>query len=677
MMADDTDSSAGNVAGTDGPSIEAVDNPSLERRCGLDVVLVLDASSSVRNAEVPADGNGAVDLVAGAANAFLGGLAGTNTQVAVVSYNAEPIVQLGLADVTAASLADGGAHAIAIGNPGGVEGPIPNTTGYSEHARVGSGTNWEAGLRRAAEVLADARPGVPRLVVHVTDGRPTRHIDENGETTRDGGLAVHTAEAAEAADELKAAGVHIYSVGVGRAGSGSGSFLAQLEAVSGPDVFDQGDSFDVFDPADDDVILTADFGALEALLGGLANSLCGASLTITKLASTPDAPDTFAPMAEIDFMAAPNARGGFDWLLPDVAPADFKTAVTDDAGRVQFQWDIFDEVTWATGNVLIAEAAQAGFELQPEVRCTRTSTGEEFSVIADPAAGTFTVPVRVGAALACEVRNRAVVDDDPDPPLDPPEMHMCKVMSVETIPPTGAYVNMNIQIFNDSVEPETIFIDSVTDSRYGDLLDPNNPLIIDGYCTSSIEPGGSYGCVYSVFLEGGAPGTVHNDLAQVDASDADGLTAHSEYASSIRVVEGGGVREPCSWARAELPERILIGDWDGDAYCNYRWESCIELSRQEAQTVLSSSSDDARMAMLQSLLATWLNIRVGGNDLVCVEDTTNATVAWLHEHAPEGNPLAGGEPIARGELEAADLSALAAGLDDYNTTGGGCAPVAR
>jgi hypothetical protein len=308
----DFDSSRGNVT-------TSVDNPPLAARCGVDVALVLDASASVRDYNNPPDGNGAVDLVAGAARAFLGGFAGTNSQIAVVSYNADPITQLTLTDVNASSVAPGGAHDLAIGDPGGITGPIPRTTGYSEHARVGSGTNWEAGLTTALSLMDDARPGVPRVVVHVTDGVPTRHLDAEGKVTDVGDTQQHVDQAAEIADAIKAQGVHIYTVGIGRATS---SYIRNLQAVSGPDVYDQSNPDAIFDPSSADVILAHDFDVLEELLSGIASGLCASSLTITKLASTLEAPDTYLPAAGWTFVARPGAIGGFDWVLPSAAVSD-------------------------------------------------------------------------------------------------------------------------------------------------------------------------------------------------------------------------------------------------------------------------------------------------------------------------------------------------------------------
>lgn len=392
----------------------AVDNPTLERRCGVDLALVLDASSSVRRHNEAEDGNGAVDLVTGAARAFVNGFASTGSRIAVVSYNADPVAQLGLTDVSVASVAPGGAHDIAIGDPGGPTGPIPATTGYSEHARQGSGTNWEAGLATAMSVMEDARFDVPWVIVHVTDGQPTRHLDPDGSVTSDGNTDAHIAEAATAADAIKAAGIHIFTVGIGRATSG---YTANLQAVSGPDVYDQTAPDDVFDPADDDVILASDFDALQGLLSGIASGLCASSLTLTKLASTPEAPDTYAPAAGWRFVARPTAAGGYTWVLPGTEPAAEKTVASDASGRVQFQWSVRDAHAWDQGLIDVAELPQDGFALEPEVACTRTGgagTDSNFTVMADTATGALQVPVPLGATVACELRNRALPPDGGD-----------------------------------------------------------------------------------------------------------------------------------------------------------------------------------------------------------------------------------------------------------------------
>jgi hypothetical protein len=248
----------------------AVPNPDVTSSPnGFDVVLVLDASGTVRYHHDSDDANGAVDAVADAATAFLRAFSGTGTRAALVSYAMSAHTHVGLVDLTTASLAPGGAHARAIGDPGGRYGPLNKTTGYSEHARTGAGSNWEAGLAAARQLLRDARAGVPTLVVHVTDGQPTAHLGPDGRPVLGDGDVAHVDEAARVADELKTAGTHVFAVGIGDARR----HAANLVRTAGPDVFDQRDRTDSFDPTIDDVILTGDFARLEHLLSRMAAAL--------------------------------------------------------------------------------------------------------------------------------------------------------------------------------------------------------------------------------------------------------------------------------------------------------------------------------------------------------------------------------------------------------------------
>ncbi len=503
-----TESKSGAVA-----ELSQVDNPALEPRCGVDLALVLDASSSVRNAETPADDNGAVDLVAGAARAFLGGFADTNSRIAVISYNAETRLQLNLTDVSSSTISSGGAHDISIGNPGGVEGPVPRTTGYSEHARTGSGTNWEAGLRDAFAALDDARPDVPRLVVHVTDGRPTRHINRAGETTREGGMSVHVSEAAEAADLIKDEGIHIYTVGIGRARR----FLTQMQQVSGPDVFDQDDAGDVFDAANDDVILASDFESLEESLSEIVSGLCASSITITKLASSVDAPDAYEPTSGVDFSATPAAASGFDWVLPNTAPAASKTATTNDDGRAQFQWAIGDGAAWGSGTVAITEAALDGFELLPTADCTRTSGGEvdEFQATIDVADGTLSLDLAVGDTIACEIRNRAL------PPGAPPRgtITVTNDAGISSTPEPGAEVVFTFTI-RETSGTSPVTIDSIENSVFGDLDGQGDCALPISLAAGDGAHGGddTYTCSISVLVSGNG-GTTESNVFSASGTD--------------------------------------------------------------------------------------------------------------------------------------------------------------
>ncbi len=81
--------------------------------------------------------------------------------------------------------------------------------------RSNGGTNWEAGLRNANELLEKARPNAVTFVVFLSDGDPTYYYD-NGNTAGKGSEYDATAyeHAINEADKIKNS-VRFYSIGVG------------------------------------------------------------------------------------------------------------------------------------------------------------------------------------------------------------------------------------------------------------------------------------------------------------------------------------------------------------------------------------------------------------------------------------------------------------------------------
>lgn len=61
---------------------------------------------------------------------------------------------------------------------------IINTYDVSD---CGGGTNYEAALNKAGEVLRRGREGATKIVVFLTDGEPTYHVNDNGQDERGGG----------------------------------------------------------------------------------------------------------------------------------------------------------------------------------------------------------------------------------------------------------------------------------------------------------------------------------------------------------------------------------------------------------------------------------------------------------------------------------------------------------
>lgn len=399
-------------------------NPDLPVQCGLDIVLVLDASGSIKYTKDPSvadDQNGSIDRVAGAAKAFMNAFSNTNSRVAVVSYSHDSVEHTNYADVNPGTLSAGGIHSVAIGDAGGLAGPVPaGTTGYSEHAGKGGSTNWEAAMMSTRDMLSGAtgnspRNNVPRLVVHITDGQPTSYIDPatNSPTTGNAQLALSNA-AGVAKEIMTTQNAHIYTVGVG----GAANHVDKLEQISGPNVYNQADVNQTFDASTTDVILATDFVELEKLLAGFATELCAPSLTITNLVSEADTPDTYEVDAGWDFSAKPMANAStYGWVLPTATPAANKTSTTDDNGRVQFQWQLEDADNWAPGMINVKQTQKTGFDNMVEVECFRTNrsvTNQAFTANYESTTGTIDVNVEADDIVTCEVMNNSNRRDGAD-----------------------------------------------------------------------------------------------------------------------------------------------------------------------------------------------------------------------------------------------------------------------
>src|SRR6478609_5821090 len=130
------------------PRVTPATNPDLAPSCGLDVMLVLDASSSIGSAEGD---------VQAAARTFLDAFEDTNTRVGIVTFSTTASTVVPLTTVTAASNSGTGVHNVAINN-------------YNSSGR----TNWQDALLKTKNAFTNASPvrTVPKLVVFVTDGAP-------------------------------------------------------------------------------------------------------------------------------------------------------------------------------------------------------------------------------------------------------------------------------------------------------------------------------------------------------------------------------------------------------------------------------------------------------------------------------------------------------------------------
>ncbi|MFN0148077.1 MAG: vWA domain-containing protein [Dehalococcoidia bacterium] len=228
-----------NVLGT--PPVQPLPNPFLGQTCGLDMVLVLDSSGSIDAAELA--------QVKSAGLAFVGGFVpGTPSRIAVVEFDSAATLLQPLTNNTA--LLNAAVNSIASG-------------GF---------TNWEAALNVARLQLTGGldRPDNihPDLIIIVTDGDPTYRgypaaVDTGGDTDQediDGGVtAANLAKSSTAPIRIVAAGI-------------TGATVANLILISGPTL---GSDYTI-----------GGFDSLAATLSGLANDLCGGTVTVTKVADT-------------------------------------------------------------------------------------------------------------------------------------------------------------------------------------------------------------------------------------------------------------------------------------------------------------------------------------------------------------------------------------------------------
>jgi len=118
---------------------------------------------------------------------------------------------------------------------------------------VGSSTNWPAGLQTGYGTFAGTNPKIPRLLIIATDGDPT---PANTQTMNDSITAANT---------IKGAKIHSLAIGLG-----SGPNVANLQAISGPNV-----SNDVSNMTVNTDVVTTTFAQLGSALLHILSGGCG------------------------------------------------------------------------------------------------------------------------------------------------------------------------------------------------------------------------------------------------------------------------------------------------------------------------------------------------------------------------------------------------------------------
>jgi prepilin-type N-terminal cleavage/methylation domain-containing protein len=227
------------------------DTPRYQTSSALNVVLVLDRSSSIAAAK-------AVQQVKDAGTAFLSALKDTGSRVAIVSFGTQGKVE---APPTADT---DGANFNYLNN---VVQNINIPLSPTEY------TNWDDGLLKAKSTFGSFPPGKSPLVVVVTDGNPNRWINDS--TGAVAGTDVNTAvtEARKTADDMKKnpTNAKIFAVGVS-----SSPNTDNLKQISGPNQWQAGKDFQ---KADWTVVTS--FDQLEAALKSIASDAAAETFSAT------------------------------------------------------------------------------------------------------------------------------------------------------------------------------------------------------------------------------------------------------------------------------------------------------------------------------------------------------------------------------------------------------------
>jgi uncharacterized repeat protein (TIGR01451 family) len=311
-------------------------NPDLPPRCGIDVMLVLDESGSIGS-------SGQTETVKAATRSFLDALSGTGARVSIVDFSSTAGRPVGYTTVTPDTITSTFDPYLANGyNPGGY-------------------TNWEAAFQKVRE--ANTQGPLADLVVFITDGDPTAHNNPPGNpvTGLTDGDVTAMRPAAQEADLVKGQGSHVFALGVGAAVTKPAS-ARRLTAISG---------FDKLPPADfseADYTLVQDFDDLAAALRKIANELCSASVTVTKLVDEGDGEYRSDPGWTFTATVSTNP-GSYRWVQPAPPPnTGPRSETTDENGVATFQWDPTNSI--ATSTVTLDEALKPGYDFV-DATCTR------------------------------------------------------------------------------------------------------------------------------------------------------------------------------------------------------------------------------------------------------------------------------------------------------------------
>lgn len=437
-------------------------NPAMPAACGMRVALLLDRSTSIE---------GHQSQYNAAAAAIVNGLSGSPSSVGVWSFGTDSSSG-GTATYPAIAFTSVAGGPTSVGAMA-VKSKITQVTNA-----IGSGTqytNYEAGL---AAVRAGAG-AAPDLVVMLTDGAPTTHNGASSLTVDvanadvDGGILSANAVKAWSADPAR---TRLFAVGIG-SGVGAGTNAEKvLQLITGPTKFDGANISTA------DYLLTSFEGAATAL-GQLAKSLCQATVTVEKRASSTAAPTSYGPGTRTNgwgFASTPAAAA--------VTPADQQTGIVDGiSGRVRYTYD----VTGPT-DITITETLKSGFTLQG-IECTKATPNGAVVVPGTRNGNAYTLTgVQPTDAITCLFKNQPIFVD----------LSVTKTDGVTTAVP-GQVLDYTITYANAS---DAVIV--ATGVVLTEVVPQNTTYVAAGSSAWSCADGAPAGTVCTLAVSDLAPGAV-------------------------------------------------------------------------------------------------------------------------------------------------------------------------
>jgi len=299
---------------------------------------------------------------------------------------------------------------------------IPSTnTGYVEHGISADielnerGTNWEAGLSEVRDVIMPgtemaSRPGVPLLVLHITDGKPNEYIGPDGNFVYDSSdNTTPLANAVEIADEIKEdLGAHMVTVAVGDIAA---TAVDWVKAISGPDIHNVADPDSTLDILKDDLILVEEPDGLVPLIENIFADLCAPRLEIRQWIQDASGSGNSELVEGWTVDVGPGSSdSAYNWQTPSAG----SQVTSDENGFAEFHWHVLNHSAW-NANDLIVSALDGGDDwILQNVVCEAT-LGERAGTELAPSLSLddrqFTLDLNHNEVVKCDLYNVARTDN--------------------------------------------------------------------------------------------------------------------------------------------------------------------------------------------------------------------------------------------------------------------------